>query len=96
MHPHGLVGKPDFFFAAQRLAVFVDGCFWHGCPRCGHVPKTNSSFWALKIGRNVARDKAVVVALRKTGIKAVRVWEHELHDSVLQKTLARLNCSPVT
>ena len=42
VHPRGIVGKPDFFFPEHRLAVFVDGCFWHGCPRCGHVPKANN------------------------------------------------------
>src|SRR5882672_8106715 len=51
-----LPGKPDVYFPKARIAVFLDGCFWHGCPRCGHVPKTNSLFWETKIGRNQSRD----------------------------------------
>src|SRR5688500_8391319 len=51
-HTAVLPGKPDVFFPAANVAVFLDGCFWHGCLRCGHVPKTNSLFWREKIGRN--------------------------------------------
>lgn len=54
MHPNGLPGSPDFPF--QTLAVFVDGCFWHGCPKCGHLPKTRRSFWQMKIERNKKRE----------------------------------------
>jgi DNA mismatch endonuclease, patch repair protein len=71
-----LPGKPDVLFSRQRVAVFVDGCFWHACPRCGHVPKTRSVFWKAKLGRNRERDRQVVIALKGAGYSVVRVWEH--------------------
>jgi len=74
------VGKPDFFFRKKRIAVFVDGCFWHGCPKCGHYPKTRSSFWKTKILRNKERDKKNRRKLRREGIKVVNIWEHSLHN----------------
>lgn len=77
LHPD-LPGRPDFFFARERLAVFVDGCFWHGCKTCGHVPKTRSRFWGAKIERNRQRDKNTSRALRSSGIRVLRVWEHSL------------------
>ena len=52
LRPKGLRGNPDFLFPEARVAIFVDGCFWHGCPDCGHVPRTNRAFWAAKIERN--------------------------------------------
>ena len=73
-----LFGKPDFVFPKLRLAVFVDGCFWHGCPRCYTRPKSNLEFWDAKISRNRARDRDVNRHLRKLGWKVLRIWEHEL------------------
>lgn len=73
-----IIGKPDFFFPKVRVAIFVDGCFWHGCPKCGHYPKTNSGFWRAKIERNRARDMAQLEALKASGVSAIRFWEHEL------------------
>lgn len=78
VHPKGLVGKPDFFFPEQHLAVFVDGCFWHGCPRCGHVPKANNPYWKAKIEGNQRRDRGHDLLLQEQGIRVLRVWEHEL------------------
>ena len=69
------IGSPDFIFLRARIAVFVDGCFWHGCPRCGHVPKTNSAYWTAKIGRNRRRDRRIGRAARAAGYKVVRIWE---------------------
>jgi DNA mismatch endonuclease (patch repair protein) len=77
LHPK-LLGNPDFFFKGERLAVFVDGCFWHGCNKCGHIPKTRSEFWQAKIRRNRQRDKRVTKALKSSGVKVLRVWEHSL------------------
>ena len=71
-------GKPDFVFWKERVAVFVDGCFWHGCPRHGTMPKQNGSFWRAKLARNKARDRLVARTLRSDGWKVVRIWEHEL------------------
>lgn len=71
-------GKPDFVFRKNRVAVFVDGCFWHSCPLHGTMPASNREFWEKKIASNVARDLAVTKALRRDGWKVVRIWEHEL------------------
>jgi DNA mismatch endonuclease (patch repair protein) len=73
-----LPGKPDFVFPKLRIALFVDGCFWHRCPKCYRQPATNAEFWEAKIGRNVERDKDVGRELKKRGWKVVRVWEHQL------------------
>ena len=73
-----LTGKPDFVFPKLRLAVFVDGCFWHGCPKHATQPKTNAAFWRKKISANRARDRLVTRTLRAMGWRVVRVWEHEL------------------
>lgn len=69
------IGSPDFVFLRARVAVFVDGCFWHGCPRCGHVPKTNSAYWIAKIARNQRRDRRIRRAAHTAGYKVVRIWE---------------------
>jgi DNA mismatch endonuclease (patch repair protein) len=71
---------PDFFFARRRVAVFVDGCFWHGCPRCGHIPKTNSAYWGAKIARNRTRDARISRALRAQGYSVLRIWECDLRS----------------
>jgi DNA mismatch endonuclease (patch repair protein) len=78
LHAKGLVGNPDFYFPSHRLAVFVDGCFWHGCKRCGHVPKNNRAFWLAKIESNVERDIRITAKLRRDGIRVLRFWEHEV------------------
>jgi len=78
LRPNGLPGRPDFLFADARLAVFVDGCFWHACPRCGHAPKTRSEYWNAKLRRNSDRDVLVTGALRNAGYAVLRFWEHEL------------------
>jgi DNA mismatch endonuclease (patch repair protein) len=74
-------GTPDFFFENKRAAVFVDGCFWHGCPKCGHVPKANRSYWVNKLERNKQRDVRIRSFLRRNGIRVLRVWECELRCS---------------
>lgn len=73
-----LLGKPDFVFRRQRLAIFVDGCFWHGCPKHGHRPSSNRTFWLRKLRRNRARDLVVTRYLRQKGWKVLRLWEHDL------------------
>src|SRR5437764_2173450 len=62
-----LFGKPDFVFQKAKIALFIDGCFWHGCPRCKRVPTSSASFWVAKIQRNVLRDKTVSRRLRNEG-----------------------------
>ena len=73
--------RPDFVFKEVRLALFVDGCFWHGCPKHGTKPKGNASFWRKKFAANKARDRRVNRALRRAGWQVLRVWEHELKQS---------------
>jgi DNA mismatch endonuclease (patch repair protein) len=76
-----VLGKPDFIFPKQKIALFVDGCFWHGCPKHFKIPQNNRSFWENKIQTNRDRDIYVNKELRKTQWKVVRVWEHEILDS---------------
>jgi DNA mismatch endonuclease (patch repair protein) len=87
---HCLHGKPDFVFLNLRLAVFVDGCFWHGCPRCYGEPKSNRAFWRRKITANRKRDLAVNRALRKSGWRVLRVWQHELKRRNEARLLKRM------
>jgi len=78
MQTKEIEGKPDFYFRDGKVAVFIDGCFWHGCPRCGHVPRVNRPFWKAKIARNQRRDRDTDAHLAELGITTVRFWEHEL------------------
>jgi DNA mismatch endonuclease, patch repair protein len=73
-------GKPHFVFPYEKIAVFVDGCFWHRHPGCrfAYTPKSRREFWSRKFESNVARDKSVMRALRKAGWRIARVWECEL------------------
>ncbi len=73
-----LPGRPDFCFPKQRVAVFVDGCYWHGCPRCFKLPKKNTEFWREKIRRNRARDRRNERLLKSNGWRVIRFWEHSL------------------
>lgn len=73
-----LFGKPDFVFPNQRLAVFVDGCFWHGCPKHSNMPRNNHAFWKRKLNSNKARDRRVNRMLRQKGWRIIRIWEHDL------------------
>ena len=77
-HPKGICGKPDFTHTGLRIAVFLDGCFWHGCPLHYREPDGNGDYWRAKIERNRNRDKAVSDALCNDGWRVIRVWEHEL------------------
>jgi DNA mismatch endonuclease (patch repair protein) len=90
LHANGLPGRPDFAFLRRRIVVFVDGCFWHGCPSCGHVPKTNTRFWRAKIQRNIQRDRENNAKLRKGKFCVVRIWEHELKNN-LGKCVVRIS-----
>ena len=73
-----LAGNPDFSFPKQKLAVFVDGCFWHRCPKHCRMPSTNREYWTQKIDRNLQRDSDVTRDLRKKEWGVVRFWEHDL------------------
>ena len=73
-------GSPDFTFPQARLAVFVDGCFWHSCPVHGSIPATNRVFWADKLKRNKQRDRLVRRNLEQSGWFVLRIWQHELRE----------------
>jgi DNA mismatch endonuclease (patch repair protein) len=73
-----LPGRPDFVFKAQRLAIFIDGCFWHACPRCSQEPHENQGYWGPKLARNRQRDRQVSAELRLAGWTVIRIWEHQL------------------
>lgn len=75
-------GRPDLVFVRKRVAVFVDGCFWHRCSLHYVKPKTRSEFWEKKIQGNVERDKKNNAALKKSGWTVVRIWEHEIKQDV--------------
>ena len=82
--------RPDFVFPKLRIAVFVDGCFWHGCPQHATRPKQNAEFWSQKIAANQARDRLVTRRLRAAGWRVLRLWEHELTKRYETRLLARL------
>ena len=73
-----LFGKPDFVFRRERLAIFVDGCFWHGCPKHSNMPVNNRPFWERKLTANRRRDRLVTKTLRQPGWLVLRIWEHDL------------------
>jgi DNA mismatch endonuclease (patch repair protein) len=73
-----LPGKPDFVFRAERVAIFLDGCFWHGCPRCYRLPQDNRSYWRKKVVGNRRRDRRCSRKLRSLGWRVLRLWEHRL------------------
>nr|BDD46570.1 very short patch repair endonuclease [bacterium] len=86
---YNLYGKPDFVFLDKRVAVFVDGEFWHGHPKLGQIPKSNREFWARKIERNKARDRIVNRTLKKRGWVVVRIWQHQLSGYEWRRKLMR-------
>ena len=78
-----LPGKPDIVFPSAKVAVFIDGCFWHGCPIHGRVPKSNQLFWVNKFTKNIVRDLAANAALLDLGWLALRFWEHEIEKDLV-------------
>ncbi len=87
-----VIGKPDVAFEGQRLAIFVDGCFWHGCPYCKRkLPVTNRAYWERKINRNAALSQRYKSELRKAGWTVLRIWEHDMKDQLgMSKTKRRI------
>lgn len=82
-----LPGRPDVVFRAARVAIFVDSCFWHGCPRHLRMPASNLDYWTHKIRRNKARDRAAARLLKQAGWTVVRVWEHQLRDDIPRRRM---------
>jgi DNA mismatch endonuclease (patch repair protein) len=78
MHEKGLPGRPDIVFPDRNLAVFIDGCFWHGCPKCYRRPHSRRKYWDNKVAKNKKRDKLQRIQLKKQGWKIFQIWEHEI------------------
>src|SRR5437762_1508759 len=94
-HIASIIGKPDFVFLKRKIAVFVDGCFWHGCPKCRRnlKPTSNSAFWCAKFQANRRRDKVATAALRRKGWRVLRLWEHDIRKKpgiILRRITAML------
>lgn len=88
-HPK-LQGNPDFNIIGKNTVVFVDGCFWHGCPVHYREPKTKKSFWVPKIERNVKRDKEVNRILKREGYRVIRIWEHDIKKGKMKKWVRKI------
>jgi len=78
IHNKTIFGTPDMSNKSKKVAVFIDGCFWHGCSRCYVEPKSNTEFWRNKIARNTKRRKKVKAELKREGWKVLQFWEHQI------------------
>jgi len=83
-------GHPDVVFQKAKVAVFIDGCFWHGCPKCYRAPKSHQDYWKMKVSRNRKRDEAVTELCKKADWRVLRIWEHEVVSSP-KRAAARLS-----
>ena len=83
--------RPDLVFTSERVAVYVDGCFWHGCPDHGTAPKNNADWWQNKLDANRARDEQTNTALTDEGWTVIRVWEHELPETAATRVAAAVD-----
>ena len=83
--------RPDFVFRKQKVALFIDGCFWHGCPRCYTPPKSTRAYWRRKVVTNRERDRYQTAALKKRGWRVVRMWEHQISDKPESVALRRFS-----
>ena len=89
-----LPGKPDVVFVKQKSVIFVDGCFWHKCPKCYKEPKSNKKYWIPKIEKNVARAKEINIELRRRGWQVLRIWEHNIKknfDVALKRIISKID-----
>jgi DNA mismatch endonuclease (patch repair protein) len=84
LHSKEAPGCPDVLFPVERIVIFVDGCFWHGCPTCHRAPKTNSKYWSMKVRRNQERDRRINDECMAEGWAVIRVWEHEVSDDAAE------------
>ena len=94
--PNGKTAHPDIAFTRKKLAIFVDGCFWHSCPEHGTTPKTNQDYWIPKLRQNVERDRNADEGLRANGWQVLRVWEHTAPEAALVSILMFLAQFEVT
>lgn len=88
----GVRVRPDIVFTKRKVAVFVDGCFWHVCPEHGRQPTTNEWYWAPKLRRNMERDRTADAALSAAGWRVVRLWEHEPLTAAVDAVVAAIDC----
>lgn len=91
--PHDIRGKPDLAFQDQRLLLFVDGCYWHGCPKCYRRPSSHTDYWDAKVRGNRARDRKTAAQLKRDGWRVLRIWEHQLSTS--ERVLAKIKAALV-
>jgi DNA mismatch endonuclease, patch repair protein len=89
----GIPSRADLVFGPAKVAVYVDGCFWHSCPEHGTMPRSNEAFWQDKLGRNQERDAAVNEALAGEGWTVVRIWEHEEIEAAADRVEAAVKKS---
>lgn len=89
----GIQRTADIAFTRARVAVFVDGCFWHKCPLHGSVPKNNKDWWIAKLNANVDRDRHTDALLQQLGWKVVRIWEHEDPDQAVKRIVRGISAS---
>src|SRR5690348_10079614 len=90
----GLRVRPDIVFPRRKIAVFVDGCFWHVCPEHGRMPTSNEWYWTPKLRRNMERDRAADAALTASGWRVIRLWEHEPLPSAVDAVVEALDPAP--
>ena len=91
--PNGITGKPDFGNKKRKIAIFIDGCFWHGCPKHCRMPKSREKYWVPKIQKNMERDSRYTKELKRRGWTVMRLWEHEVRenpDKCRDKIMAKL------
>lgn len=81
-YPGKVPGHPDLVLKDKKIAVFVDGCFWHKCPKCYTEPQSNLEYWRKKIEYNVRKDRKVNKELRSSGWTVFRVWEHDINQNI--------------
>ena len=79
---NNLLGKPDLYFSHARIVVFLDSCFWHGCPEHVRLPKSNKLYWKRKIARNVERDRRISAWYKRSDWKLLRIWEHMIRNDL--------------
>jgi len=87
---YSLTGKPDFVFPRFKIAVFIDGCYWHGCPSHCRMPSSNIIYWNNKIEKNKIRDRKITKVLKMKGWQVIRIWEHEIKKERLNQKLKRI------
>lgn len=93
--PIGGRRRADIVFTKLRIAVFIDGCFWHGCPQHATLPKRNADYWVPKLRQNVQRDRETTTLLHEAGWTVLRFWEHEDADAVAQAIVDVVNTDSI-